>query len=975
MRTAAPNPRFTNRTLPAILALLALTGLARFATTQDPPSQPPKTTSNKGLDPKWVSALRWRGIGPSVMVGRIVDLAVNEDDPSTFYVGTASGGVWKTVNSGVTFEPLLQNQGSLWIGDVELAKSNPEIVWVGTGENHPRNSVSYGDGIYKSTDGGKTFTHMGLRETRHISKIAIHPVNPDIVYVAALGRMWGPNQERGLFKTTDGGKSWTKIYYVDENTGVVDMRMDPKNPDTLYIASYVTRRSLYDNIPNYDPEVKFSPNSGIFKTTDGGATFKRLTNGLPTVRFGRVGLDVHAADPNILVATVETELIAMGKEQLDKVMKDGITAEDAAYGRGTGKRRAHPSSYGGQAANIQAKQGEHGFQTGGVFLSKDGGDSWVRVNSQNQRPMYFSQIRIDPADPSHIFQLGLSATHSKDGGKTFSNIGRGTHGDHHALWIDSKNGRHLILGNDGGVYQSWDRGRRWLYHSNITASQFYHVTVDNRRPYNIYGGLQDNGSWGTPSRLPGGRGATNYDWFNVGGGDGFVVLVDRSDPDVIYLEIQDGRMSRRNLRTGERASIRPARNPNSKDRFNWDTPMHLSHHNPYIFYTASQYVYRSLNRGDNLVRISPDITRTKRGSATRLGESPLDSNVLYVGTDDGFLWITKDGGQNWTNVADKFGAPYGFISSIECSRFAAGRAYVAVDTRRSNDLNAHVYVTEDFGKTWKSLFSNLPKDNASHVLREDVKNENVLYLGTHLGMYVSVNRGAEWTGMHGNMPKVTVHDIAVHPTAGEIVAGTHGRGIWIADVSALRQVNDQVQEATAHLFTPHPAPIWGPSRPSGGDRYGHQRFTGDRAPTGAQVYYSLGKNAQQVSLRVLAADGKVLANLSAKKEAGLHRTTWNLRTSGSRTRSSRGARSPQGQGQRGGTQRGDTQRGGTQRGGTQRGGTQRGGTQRGRGTQPRSRRRGRRGGPMVPPGIYKLVLTVDGKEFTRQLTVEAVASK
>ena len=947
---------YLTRKLTAVGAV-ALIGLPGLALAQ-----------NQALDPSWVESLQWREIGPAVMVGRIVDFAVDESDPATFYVGTASGGVWKTTTAGVTFEPLLQDMGSLWIGDIELSKSDPNIVWVGTGEDHPRNSVSYGDGIYKSTDGGETWTHMGLTETRHISKIAVHPTNPDIVYVGALGRMWGPNEERGLFKTVDGGRTWQKIHYMDQDTGVIDLGMSPTEPDTLVFATYETRRSLYDNIPNYDPEVKWSENSAIWRTTDGGRTFERLSGGLPTVKFGRVGLDIHQSNPDIMVAVIETEWVAMGKDQLEAAMKDLAAGQGAGeqYGRGTGERRPHSSAYGGQASNVQDEQGEFAFQTGGVFVTKDGGDNWTHVNSQNQRPMYFSQIRIDPTDPSYIFQLGLSASYSSDGGATFGGLGGATHGDHHAFWVDPANGKHVLLGNDGGVYQSWDRGQTWNYHSNIVASQFYHVTVDSKRPYTVYGGLQDNGSWGAPSRFRGNRGANNFDWFNVGGGDGFVVLTDPTDPDLVYAESQDGSMNRRNLRTGERASIRPARREGERIRFNWDTPMMLSHHNPWIFYTAGQYVFKSLNRGDDLQQISPDITRTERGSAVRLGESPLNPDVLWVGTDDGYVWVTRDGGENWTNVSGNIGAPFGFVSSIDCSRVEEGRAYLAIDTRRSDDLNAHVYVTEDFGATWTSLRANLPANNASHVLKEDLENPNVLYLGTHLGMYVSVNRGKHWVGMHNNMPTVTVHDIALPPTAGELVAGTHGRGIWIVDIAGIQQVDDQVLSAPAHLFKPHTATLWGPGRPAGGDRYGRQRFTGDPAPNGGAIYYSLGRDASEVSLRVLGADGETLATVQASTAAGFHRALWNLRSGNSGGQRGRGQRA---RGQRG-AQRG-AQRGG-QRGG-QRGaqrGAQRG--RRGGAGQARGGRGGRGGGGggAVQPGTYRVILTVDGQDFTQTITVE-----
>lgn len=902
------------------------------------------------LKPAMVEPMRWRSIGPSVMVGRIVDFAVVENDPSAFWVAPATGGLWKTINAGVTFEPQFQQEGSISIGAVAVAPSDPNIVWVGTGEENPRNSASWGDGVYRSTDGGKTWTNMGLRQSYQIGAVVIHPTNPDIVYVGALGRLWGSSEERGLFKTTDGGKTWQNILHIDDRTGVIDIRMHPTDPNTLIAATYVRERDMQDSIPDYDPSVKWSINSGIYKTVDGGKTFRKLTKGLPTMRVGRIGLNYYRKDAKIIYACVETELTGMSREQIEESLKRGPSPERTGPGReSAGGQRPLGATYAGQRENVQDQQGPNGFQSGGIFKSIDGGESWTRVNSVLSRPMYFSKIRVDPQDPNIVYLLGMSVFGSTDGGKTFtSGVFRGTHSDHHAMWIDPANGRHMLLGNDGGAYQTWDRGQTWLYHSNIVGSQVYHIAADSRTPYYVYAGFQDNGSWGGPSRKRSGRGNRNQDWFSIGGGDGFVTLVDPNDPDLVYSEIQDGRMSRRNLRTGEGGSIQPPPPQGERLRFLWDTPMMLSNHNSKIFYCMAQYVYRSLDRGNDLRRISPDLTRTPVGSGSALGESPRDPGIIWAGTDDGFLWLTRDGGANWINVTQNVGLPrHCYVSRIEPSRFADGRCYVAFDGHRSDLDGPFAYVTEDFGASWKSLNANLPS-GSTRVIREDIQNENLLFAGTEFSIFASVNRGQDWTEIKNNLPTGAVHDILVHPTEGELIAGTHGRGIWITDVSALRQMTAEVLAAGTYLFKPHRATLWGYSPPEGGTNYGHEQLTTDPAPMGAQIYYSLPAEAQQLSLKILSLDRQVVAEIpQPANKAGLNRAEWNLRQS-----PPPGAASLQ--------QAAATGRGG-QRGEVPAAGGQFGG-------------RGGRGGPggggiAVQPGRYIISLTVNGRELTQTLEV------
>ncbi|MBP1596814.1 MAG: hypothetical protein H6Q05_2191 [Acidobacteria bacterium] len=902
------------------------------------------------LSSSMIESLRWRSIGPSVMVGRIVDFAVVEADPATFWAAPATGGLWKTVNAGVTFEAQFQQQGSISIGAVAVAPSDPNIVWVGTGEENPRNSASWGDGVYKSTDGGRTWANMGLRQSYQIGAVVIHPANPEIAYVGALGRLWGSNEERGLFKTSDGGKSWQKILYIDNRTGIIDIHMNPADPNTFLAAMYVRERDMQDSIPDYDPSVKWSITAGIHKTTDGGKTFRKLTKGLPTVRVGRIGLDYHKKNPSIVFACIETELTGMSREQIEAALKRGPSPERTGPGREDhGPQRPLAATYNGQRENVQDQQGPGGFQSGGIFKSTDGGESWTRVNSVLSRPMYFSKIRVDPGDPNFVYLLGLSLFGSTDGGRTFAgNMSRGTHSDQHAMWIDPADGRHLLLGNDGGVYQTWDRCRSWLYHSNIVGSQIYHLAVDTRTPYYIYAGFQDNGSWGGPSRKRDGRGNRNQDWYSIGGGDGFVTLVDANDPDIVYSEIQDGRMTRRNLRTGESATLRPPTQEGERLRFLWDTPMILSNHNSSIFYCMSQYVFRSLQRGDNLRRISPDLTRTPVGSGSALGESPRNPDVIWAGTDDGYLWVTRNNGANWVNVTQNVGLPRpSYVSRIEPSRYSDGRCYVAFDAHRS-DLDApFIFVTEDFGASWRSLNANLP-GGSTRVIREDVENENLLFAGTEFSIYTSVNRGQEWTEMKNNLPTGAVHDILVHPTEGELIAGTHGRGIWIADISPLRQMTAEALSAGTYLFKPHRATMWGASRPEGGATYGHQDLITDPAPTGAQIYYSLPSEGQQVSLKILTLDRQLVAEISQPgNKAGLNRVEWNLR----RVPPTPPGSQPQAAGVGRGGQRGAGAPAGAQ--------AAAGGGRGGRGG----------GGTPVEPGKYIVSLTVNGRELTQPLEI------
>ena len=653
--------------------------------------------------------IKFRSIGPANMGGRITAIAVYESDPSTWWAATASGGLLKTTNNGNDFEHQFDDQATVSIGDVQVAQSNPDIVWVGTGESNPRNSVSWGDGVYKSEDGGKTWTNMGLKQIFQTGAIAIHPTNPDIVFVGALGRLWGPNPERGLFKSTDGGKNWKKVLFVDDKTGVVDVQLNPKNPDEMLVATYQRKRDGFDG---NDPEVRFGEGAGIYKSTDGGETFEEVTEGLPTVKLGRIGLDYFESDPNFVYAVVESEKIGSEPDnfpflgvrgenadagaRITRVTEDtaaseaGLKTDDIVisvgnqvvanyqdmlkeiyrFRAGDGvkltvvrdgemvdvelnldkKREGQRGSYftgtlGGQGANRQNQQGEDGFEYGGVYRSEDGGSTWTRINSLNPRPMYYSNIQVDPVDRNNIYLCGTSLWKSSDGGETFTGDGGtdGIHVDHHALWIDKRDSRHMILGNDGGIFVTWDRMEHWDHHNHVAIGQFYHASVGSRLNYNVYGGLQDNGSWGGPSRNSQ-EGIINSDWFRVGGGDGFVTRSDPNDPDQIYFESQNGGMGRIHLETGERGFIRPR---GRGIRFNWKTPYVLSPHNTNIHLSAGNYVFRSFSKGDSTQPISPEITNSDRGAGSAIAESPRQVGVIYAGTTDGAVWVTRDGGKQW----------------------------------------------------------------------------------------------------------------------------------------------------------------------------------------------------------------------------------------------------------------------------------------------------------------------------------------
>jgi photosystem II stability/assembly factor-like uncharacterized protein len=816
---------------------------AKAAEVQQPPT-PASAISN----------LKFREIGPANMGGRVDDFAVVESDPNVVYAGFASGGIWKTTNAGTTWEPVFDNEAVSTIGALALAPSDPSIVWAGTGEVNNRQSSSWGNGIYKSLDAGRTWKHMGLAETHYIGGIAVHPVNPDVVYAAAPGRLWGPNKERGVYKTTDGGKTWKLVLFVNEDTGVVDLAMDPQSPDTLYAAAYQRRRSVFGFNGS-------GPGSAIYKTIDGGATWTKLAKGLPyeneaAGETGRIGLAVYRRNTNIIYACVE-----------------------------------------------HAK--------GGIFRSEDKGETWTKMSPTQHRPMYYSRLFIDPNNDLRIWLLGAPMLYSEDGGKTFqTDRVRRIHGDYHAMWINPKDSRHMITGSDGGVYWSYDAGKTWDYIDTMAVGQFYEVGFDMRKPYWIYGGLQDNSNWGGPSRTFDTLGITTEDWTSVGGADGFYVQVDPNDPNTVYGEAQDGELYRRDMRTGESRSIKPPEAEGEHLRFQWNSPVVISSHDSKRIYYGGQFLFRSDDRGGAWTKISPDLTAGQDRNKiaimgkvtdaktlsrhdgvqdwpciTTISESPVNADVLWVGTDDGCLQTTRDGGKTWRNVADRApGLPKGtYVTRVVASKHAEGTAYATFDGHRMNDFGIYVFTTSDFGQTWKDISNGIPRNNGVvNVIREHFRNPNLLFAGTEYGAYVSFDKGAQWMPLKLNVPTVPVDDIAIHPRENDLIFGTHGRSIWVLDdIAPLEQMDGKVLASDLFVFDPRPATSWRMQS----KRYatGHKLFAGPNPPDGAIINFYLKTKPdkdQKITIAIAGPGGEKIRTIEAKPEdlkAGVNRVAWDLR--------------------------------------------------------------------------------------------------
>lgn len=857
-----------------------LSALAFFATA-------PALGAQAGAVAQEFEKLHFRSIGPATMSGRVADVAVYEANPAIYYVGTAHGGVWKTTSNGTMFTPLFQDQGLIAIGDVAVSQTSPDLVWVGTGESNNRQSTSWGSGVYKSTDGGKTFALMGLPNSKHINRIIIDPRNNDVVLVAATGPLFGSGGERGLFKTTDGGKSWKQVLVGDADTGANDLAQSLSDPNTLYATMYQRRRTACCMNGG-------GPGSGMWKSTDGGDTWTRLTNGgWPAGSLGRISVDVFRGSANIVYAAVEGPAGAGGRGA--PAADESAPAGGAAPGGGRG----------GAGAQAGAT---------GVYRSADGGATWTKVSSTNPRPMYFSQMRVDPNNADRIYMGGVGMHMSVDGGKTFeTDVALVTHDDVHAIWINPKNSDHVLIGNDGGLAVSYDMSRTWQFIPNLPVGLFYHVGFDMETPFNVCGGMQDNYDWCGPSASRMNRGIFNYDWFQIQGGDGFVAIPDLRDSRIIYTESQDGNMTRRNKVTGESKSIRPTpqnvTNPTAGEayRFHWDAPLMLSPNNPGILYAAAQRVFRSTDRGDSWEAISPDLTKNeKRDDLVTMGlkgseitisrndgisqwptivnmaESPKMPGVFYTGTDDGTVSMSKDGGKTWTNITKnlpRFPEGHAFVSELVPSRFDAATVYVTVDNHRLNDYDPYVWVSTDFGASFKPLTNGLTGEVVK-TLTEDTRNRDVLYAGTETGIFLTLDRGANWRRLKANFPTVRVDELTIHPRDNALLVATHGRALWILDHLEPIQEYSAAQKADVALFTPGPSLQWKNKDDRNDEFWGHQFFTGENPPVETVLQLNFTKPVTKPALRITDARGAVIRELAipdAKNVAGIQTMCWDQR--------------------------------------------------------------------------------------------------
>ena len=796
--------------------------------------------------------LHFRSIGPATMSGRISDLAIYEANPAIWYVGSAHGGVWKTTSNGALFTPLFQDQGLIAIGDVAVSQINPDLVWVGTGESNNRQSTSWGGGIYQSTDGGKTFAMMGLPQSKHINRIVMHPTNNDVVLVAATGPLFGPGGERGVYKTTDGGKSWKQVLTACCMNGG-------------------------------------GPGSALWKSTDGGETWTKVTGtGFPTGPLGRISVDVFRQSPNIVYATVEGPA-------------------PSAQRAGAATENMNPAPAAPAARGVVAG-------VSGLYKSNDGGATWTKQSNTNARPMYFSQLRIDPVNPDRIYMGGVGLHLSLDGGRTFeTDVALVTHDDVHGIWINPKNPDHVIIGSDGGLSTSYDMSRTWSFLPNVPVGLFYHVSFDMETPYNVCGGMQDNYDWCGPSASRMNRGIFNYDWFQILGGDGFVAIPDLRDSRIIYTESQDGNMVRRNKVTGESKAIRPTpqnvvnATAGEAYRFHWDTPLMLSPNDPSVLLAAANRVFRSTDRGDSWTAISPDLTKNeKRDDIVTMGlkgsdiaisrndgisqwptivalsESPKQKGVFYTGTDDGTVSMSKDNGATWQNITKNlpgFPAGHAFVSEVVPSRFESGTVYITVANYRQNDYAPYVWMSTDFGATFRAITSGL-NGEVVRTLTEDTRNPDVLYVGTETGIFLTLDRGKSWKRLKANFPTVRVDELTIHPRDNALLVATHGRALWILDHLEPIQEFSAAQKADATLFTPGSSLQWKAKDDRNDEFWGHQFFTGENPPTETVLQMHLKKAVTNPMLRISDANGAAVRELAvptAKNVAGIQTVCWDQR--------------------------------------------------------------------------------------------------
>lgn len=797
--------------------------------------------------------LEFRNIGPANMDGRMDRIAVSLQDPNTIYVGAATGGLWKSINRGTTWKPVFDNEPALSIGFVAVAPSDPQIVWVGTGEANNRQTSSWGMGVFKSTDGGETWTSEGLKNSYQISSILIDPTNPEIVYVGVLGNLWGSGGERGLYKTTDGGATWRRVLYTDDDTGVADLAMVAQNPLAIYAAMYLRRRSAFGMLST-------GISSALYKSTDGGATWTKLVKGLPYEHggdTGRIGISVYNRDPRIVYARVQ-------------------------YGTG--------NSFGGGKGS-------------GIYRSMDGGATWEKRSDVDPRPEYFQQILVDPNNYLRVWLGGGGLAHSNDGGKTWKPDPQqqglqSIHADVHAIWIDPDNSNYMMVGDDGGLDISEDSGRTWLFASSIPVGQPYHVATDNMKPFHICGGFQDNGAWCGPVRTRNPKGILNHDWSDLMDGDGFNVIPDPKDPDLIFAEAQSGKLIRENLTTDEYALIRPL--PKTLDakafRWYWNAP-ELAMPNGDLF-AGANVVFKSTDAGNAWSQISPDLTTNASPdslkimgkkvrpegypSLTALAVSPVNEQVIWAGAQDGSLHVTQDGGRTWTDLSHAAGLPQGqFVSSIAASHFDADTAFLTYDGHQQNDFNIYVFRTDDYGQTWKLITSGLPDDRATaQVIYQDPFNRNLLFLGTEMGFYISFDGGGQWLPFQLNMPQVMVDGVTVQRRTHDLVVASYGRAFWVLDdIRSLENLSPEVMQAGLHVFPTDAGIEWTLFDHRNGT-LGDTQFIAPNPPDGGivDVYLSnVPKNDTKVTVKITDAQGSVVRQFDAAGHNGINRIAWDLR--------------------------------------------------------------------------------------------------
>jgi photosystem II stability/assembly factor-like uncharacterized protein len=796
-----------------------------------------------------LSKIQFRELGPTRQGGRVVAFALSQQDPYVYFVGAGPGGLWKTVNNGTTFDSVFDDENTSTIGDVAVAPSDHNIVWVGTGEANLRNSTYYGDGVYKSTDGGKKWKHMGLKKSHHIGKVIIHPTDPDVVYVAAQGHYYTDNPERGVYKTKDGGKTWTKSLEVVVDgiyIGVTDMVMDLRDPETLYVSTYQRIRKPWGFSGS-------GPGSGIYKTADGGQTWQKLTNGLPEGLLGKIGLAIYPQNPDILYSIIEDENSPeMSSEKRWREIQSGKEPSKPLVG------------------NI-------------VYRTDDAGESWKQVSEGNvgERMNYYARIFVDPNDVNTVYVMGAQVDKSTDGGKTWSR-GFEYAGDNHVLWIDPKDSKHMLLGYDYGFAISYDSGKNWLHIDNVSMAQLYAIGVDMDYPYNVYGGMQDFGSWKGPSTKKGRFPIRFEDWEHVLGGDGFYNQVDPTNSRWLYTESQFGGLSRNDQKTGQRKRIRYRGNRDI--RFNWNAPILISPHNPNVIYHGANMLLKSPFRGETWEEASPDLTKNDAskfdgrevrfyGTITTIDESPIEQGVIWIGTDDGNVQLTRDGGKTWTLLNDNIpNNPEYWVTRIIASHHDPGTAYLTFTGRHRTDFRPYVYQTSDFGNAWVSIANNLP-DEGINVIKEDRKNPNLLFIGTDRTVYVTMDRGKTWSEMKNNLPAIPVTDLVIHPRENDLVVGTFGRGLYIADISVLQELSKDILAKEAHLFKIEPKVQWVmPSQKT----VSAQNFEGENEPYGVVISYYL-KERQPEGVKISVYDRSILINeLVGLGEAGLNSVEWGM---------------------------------------------------------------------------------------------------